>query len=53
MQPANKIAGAIGEQRSVLVEMKTIADIGLVGYPNVGPLHIEPVGDDNVWWVAV
>lgn len=34
--PATKLPGHEGQQRSLMLELKTIADVGLIGYPNVG-----------------
>lgn len=34
--PAFAEAGYKGQQREVVLELKTLADVGLVGYPNVG-----------------
>ena len=34
--PAFSQTGVITKERQVILELKTIADVGLVGYPNVG-----------------
>jgi GTP-binding protein len=33
--PTTKMPGDAGEERSFLIELKLIADVGLVGFPNV------------------
>ena len=34
--PKTYMAGSMGEQKSLLLELKLIADVGLVGFPNAG-----------------
>lgn len=34
--PTESTPGERGEQRKLMLEMKTVADVGLVGYPNAG-----------------
>lgn len=41
--PAFAEAGYRGQEREVLLELKTLADVGLVGYPNVGKSTILSV----------
>ena len=34
--PAFAEAGSLGEERSICLELKVLADVGLIGFPNVG-----------------
>jgi GTP-binding protein len=34
--PQNAQKGEVGEENSIILELKLIADVGLIGYPNVG-----------------
>jgi hypothetical protein len=44
VQPKTYLPGQHGDHRSLMLELKIIADVGLVGFPNVsaGPLSMLP-----------
>ena len=41
IQPKTYIPGQHGESRSLVLELKIIADVGLVGFPNVSRVYLS------------